>query len=108
MIKSAKHIIVLTLAIAFVLVSTAHAGVTLAAARIGAVDVAGVAKFYQSAFGMQEIMQLDAALAAPELYARDPEKAASLAKKRSDAARALAQAEENWLAASAAYEDANS
>jgi predicted enzyme related to lactoylglutathione lyase len=34
-------------------------GVTLAAARIGAVDVEGVAKFYKSAFGMQEILRLD-------------------------------------------------
>ena len=49
----------LALVIAFMLVANAHAGVTLAAARIGAVDVAGVAKFYQSAFGMQEINRLD-------------------------------------------------
>jgi ATP-binding cassette, subfamily F, member 3 len=54
-----------------------------------------------------EITQFDAALAAPELYARDPGRAARLAKGRADAARALAQAEENWLVASAAYEEAN-
>jgi lactoylglutathione lyase len=60
-IKAAKSKVVLTLAIAFMLVANAHAGVTLAAARIGAVDVEAVAKFYQSAFGMQEILRLDMA-----------------------------------------------
>jgi len=59
LIKSVKRIAVLTLVIAFMLVANAHAGVTLAAARIGAVDVEGVAKFYQSVFGMQEILRLD-------------------------------------------------
>jgi len=57
--KTAESKVVLALVIAFMLVANAHAGVTLAAARIGAVDVAGVAKFYQSAFGMQEINRLD-------------------------------------------------
>ena len=59
MTKTVKSTVVLALAIGCMFASNAHAGVTLAAARIGAVDVAGVAKFYQSAFGMQEIMQLD-------------------------------------------------
>ena len=59
MTKAAKSKVVLTLVIAFMLAANAHAGVTLAAARIGAVDVAGVAKFYQSAFGMQEINRLE-------------------------------------------------
>ena len=59
MTKAAKSKVVLALVIAFMLAANAHAGVTLAAARIGAVDVAGVAKFYQSAFGMQEINRLD-------------------------------------------------
>jgi len=54
-----KSKVVVALVITFILVANAHAGVTLAAARIGAVDVEGVAKFYQSAFGMQEIMRLD-------------------------------------------------
>jgi predicted enzyme related to lactoylglutathione lyase len=58
-IKAVKRKVVLALAIAFMFVANAHAGVTLAAARIGAVDVEGVAKFYKSAFGMQEIMRLD-------------------------------------------------
>jgi len=57
--KAVKSKVVLSLVIAFMLVANAHAGVTLAAARIGAVDVAGAAKFYQSAFGMQEIMRLE-------------------------------------------------
>ena len=59
MTKTVKSTVVLALAIGCMFASNAHAGVTLAAARIGAVDVAGGAKFYQSAFGMQEIMQLD-------------------------------------------------
>jgi predicted enzyme related to lactoylglutathione lyase len=57
--KAAKIKVVLALAAACMLVANAHAGVTLAAARIGAVDVEAVAKFYQSAFGMHEFMQLD-------------------------------------------------
>lgn len=61
MTKAAKSKILLALAITFMLVANAHAGVTLAAARIGAVDVAGVAKFYQSAFGMHEVNRLDMA-----------------------------------------------
>lgn len=59
MIKSAKNIVVLTLIITFMFIANAHAGATLAAARVGAVDVEGVARFYQSSFGMQEIMRLD-------------------------------------------------
>jgi predicted enzyme related to lactoylglutathione lyase len=57
--KAVKSKIVMTLVVALMLASNAHAGVTLAAARIGAVDVEGVAKFYKSAFGMQEILRLD-------------------------------------------------
>lgn len=59
MIKSAKCIFLLVMIIAFMPVANAHAGVALAAARIGAVDVEGVARFYQSTFGMQEILRLD-------------------------------------------------
>jgi predicted enzyme related to lactoylglutathione lyase len=59
LIKAAKSKVVLVLIIAFMLVASAQAGVTLAAARLGAVDVEGVAKFYQSVSGMQEIMRLD-------------------------------------------------
>ncbi|MGI6245064.1 MAG: ABC-F family ATP-binding cassette domain-containing protein [Pseudochelatococcus sp.] len=53
------------------------------------------------------IAKIDAALAAPDTFSRNPEKAAELAKMRSDAALALAQAEEEWLAASAEIEAAS-
>ena len=54
----------------------------------------------------REIAKLDAALADGELFSRDPAKAATMAKTRSDSARALAKAEEDWLAAGAALEAA--
>jgi ATP-binding cassette subfamily F protein 3 len=54
----------------------------------------------------QEIAKIDAALADPGLFARDPARAATLAKSRADAARALASAEDEWLEASTAYESA--
>lgn len=53
-----------------------------------------------------ELERLDAALADGELFARDASRAAALAKARADAAEALAAAEEEWLAASAALETA--
>jgi ATP-binding cassette subfamily F protein 3 len=53
----------------------------------------------------KELARLDAALAAPDLYA-DPAKASGLAKDRADAARALAAAETDWLTASSQYEEA--
>jgi ATP-binding cassette, subfamily F, member 3 len=49
-----------------------------------------------------EIARLDATLA--DLFARDPGKAATLAKARAEHADALAAAEEDWLAASAELE----
>ena len=49
----------------------------------------------------KEIAKLDAILAEPGLFARDPAKAAASAKARSDHADALARAEEDWLEASA-------
>jgi ATP-binding cassette subfamily F protein 3 len=51
-----------------------------------------------------EIDRLEAALAG-DLFARDPKKAAQMAKARSEAVAALARAEEEWLEASAAYEE---
>jgi len=42
------------------LASTAHGQVTLNSVRIGAKDTAALAKFYQSAFGMQEVNRIDA------------------------------------------------
>ena len=52
-----------------------------------------------------DIASIDTQLAG-DLYARDPGKATALSKARAEAAQALAKAEEDWLAASAAYEDA--
>ncbi|MES1155267.1 MAG: ATP-binding cassette domain-containing protein, partial [Pseudorhodoplanes sp.] len=54
-----------------------------------------------------DLARFDAALSEADLFARDPAKAAQLAKARSDAAQALARAEEEWLAASGEYETAS-
>ena len=53
-----------------------------------------------------EIEKLDAALAAPDLFTKDPAKGNELAKKRADAAAQLAEVEEDWLAASSELEEA--
>lgn len=47
------------------------------------------------------IEKIDAALALPDLFQRDPEKAAQLGKARASAAAALQRAEDAWLEASA-------
>jgi ATP-binding cassette subfamily F protein 3 len=52
-----------------------------------------------------DIASIDQQLA-DGLFARDPGKATALSKQRAEAADALAQAEEDWLTASAAYEEA--
>jgi ATP-binding cassette subfamily F protein 3 len=52
----------------------------------------------------QEIARLDVALAASDLFARGPDRAAELGKTRAAAVAALAQAESDWLEASATYE----
>jgi ATP-binding cassette subfamily F protein 3 len=52
-----------------------------------------------------EIRDLDTRLADPALYDR-PERAAAIAKARADAVKALARAEEEWLAASSVAEAA--
>ena len=52
-----------------------------------------------------EIARIDGELGSG-LFARDPAKASALAKARAEAATALANAEEDWLTASAEYEDA--
>jgi ATP-binding cassette subfamily F protein 3 len=54
----------------------------------------------------EEIARIDAALAEPTLFARDPAKAATLSKSRAEAVTALARAEDEWLAASEALEAA--
>jgi ATP-binding cassette subfamily F protein 3 len=52
------------------------------------------------------IAALDKALAAPGLFAREPQKAADLSKQRAEAGEALTEAEAKWLAASEDYESA--
>jgi ATP-binding cassette, subfamily F, member 3 len=54
-----------------------------------------------------ELNKLDKALSDPLIFTQDPAKAASVSKKRAEAARKLAAAEKAWLAASEAYENAN-
>jgi ATP-binding cassette subfamily F protein 3 len=56
----------------------------------------------------EEIAGIDAALAEPGLFTRDPARAAALAKGRAEAAIALARAEDDWLESSAAFESAMS
>ena len=50
------------------------------------------------------IAKIDAALALPDLFARDPKQAAQLSKARAGAANALTKAEEEWLAASSEFD----
>ena len=50
------------------------------------------------------IEKIDAALALPDLFARDPKQAAQLARARASAAEALQRVEEEWLEASALLE----
>jgi ATP-binding cassette subfamily F protein 3 len=52
------------------------------------------------------IAKIDAALALPDLFKRDPKQAAQLSKARASAADALTQAEEEWLAASSEFDEA--
>src|SRR5712671_1935433 len=52
---------------ALLLVSAAYAQVTLNSVRIGAKDTVALAKFYQAAFGMQEVNRIDAS-GGPEIF----------------------------------------
>jgi ATP-binding cassette subfamily F protein 3 len=52
------------------------------------------------------ISKIDAALALPDLFTRDPKQAAQLSKARASASDALAKAEEEWLAASSELDEA--
>ena len=52
---------------ALLLASAAHAQVTLNSVRIGAKDTVALAKFYQAAFGMQEVNRINAA-GGPEVF----------------------------------------
>ena len=53
------------------------------------------------------IAKIDAALALPDIFSREPAKAAQLSKARSAAAEALQRAEDEWLQASASLEAAS-
>ena len=55
----------------------------------------------------RDINVLDSILADSDLYARDPAKAQQCAQERGRLAKQLSEAEEIWLAASEAYEDAS-
>jgi ATP-binding cassette subfamily F protein 3 len=50
------------------------------------------------------IAKVDAALAEPDAFRREPTKAAELARMRAEAALALARIEEDWLAVSGEIE----
>ncbi len=48
----------LALCVALLVALGAQAGVTLNSARVGAADVAALEKFYETAFGMQEVQNI--------------------------------------------------
>jgi ATP-binding cassette, subfamily F, member 3 len=54
------------------------------------------------------IEKIDAALALPDIFSRDPKQAAQLSKARASAASALRRVEEQWLEASAEYDGVSS
>jgi ATP-binding cassette subfamily F protein 3 len=54
----------------------------------------------------RQLKKLDATLADGELFTRDPAHGAEVARTRANVVVALAKAEEEWLAASAALETA--
>src|SRR5262249_4644815 len=66
---SMKRICTTTIAVyaALLLASSARAQVTLNSVRIGAKDTVALAKFYQTAFGMQEVNRIDAP-GGPEIF----------------------------------------
>ena len=54
----------------------------------------------------KRIAEIDAMLADPKLYDREPARVARLGKERADAVSELARAEDEWLALSGEYEEA--
>ena len=62
-----NHRIAIAIAPLLLLASAAQAQVTLNSVRIGAKDTAALAKFYENAFGMQEVNRIDAP-AGPEIF----------------------------------------
>lgn len=61
------HTTAITAAATLLLASAAHAQVTLNSVRIGAKDTVALAKFYQAAFGMQEVNRINTA-GGPEVF----------------------------------------
>ena len=57
----------LVICIALLISSAAYAQVTLNSVRVGAKDTVALAKFYQSAFGMQEVNRINGA-GGPEIF----------------------------------------
>src|SRR5437868_14777816 len=57
----------IAMCVTLLLASAGHAQVTLNSVRIGAKDTAAVAKFYQAAFGMQEVNRINAG-GGPEVF----------------------------------------
>jgi predicted enzyme related to lactoylglutathione lyase len=55
-----KYPIAIVVSATLLLAGAAHAQVTLNSVRIGAKDTVALAKFYQAAFGMQEVNRIDA------------------------------------------------
>src|SRR5437763_1411832 len=64
---SMKKICTIGIWAALLIASAAHAQVTLNSVRIGAKDTVALAKFYQAAFGMQEVNRIDAQ-GGPEIF----------------------------------------
>jgi predicted enzyme related to lactoylglutathione lyase len=58
---------VIAVSAALLLSSAAHAQVTLNSVRVGAKDTVALAKFYQAAFGMQEVNRIDSPTG-PEIF----------------------------------------
>src|SRR6516225_11058166 len=58
---------VIAVSAALLLSSAAHAQVTLNSVRVGAKETVALAKFYQSAFGMQEVNRIDSPTG-PEIF----------------------------------------
>jgi ATP-binding cassette subfamily F protein 3 len=52
------------------------------------------------------IAEIDSVLSRPDIFSRDPARAADLARKRTQFVRTLSEAETRWLDATQAYEDA--
>jgi predicted enzyme related to lactoylglutathione lyase len=61
------HSTSIALSAALLLAGAAHAQVTLNSVRVGAKDSVAIAKFYQAAFGMQEVNRINSP-AGPEVF----------------------------------------